>query len=175
MNLTNTKKEFDSSLCIHNFNYTWFQNSSHYENNLFFCFNCFILKVCSHFAFCTMLMFSQKTHIWTGKKKPIVFRSRKSHSQLGKLISILNRPLEVGLHRLYFLAGIITGFLLILIIGLSPSSVRLPHTMEEAKIIVCWRHGQMRSISHQGLDSQSFMQIYSLPFLPGNYSEIKTK
>lgn len=31
------------------------------------------------------------------------------------------------------MAGIITGFLLILIIGVPPSSVRLTHTMEEAQ------------------------------------------
>lgn len=83
-----------------------------------------LLVQCSYF---------HKRLISAQKKKPIVFRSEKSHSKLGKLISILNRPLEVGLQRFYFLAGTIMGFLLILIMGLSPSSGRLTHTMEGAK------------------------------------------
>lgn len=98
-----------------------------------FRFNSSYFKSLFYLAFSTMRMFSQKTHICRERKKPIVFKGEKSHSKLGKLISVLNRWLEVGLQRLCFLAGIITGFLLILIIGVPPSSVRLTHTMEEAQ------------------------------------------
>lgn len=60
--------------------------------------------------------------------------------------------------------------LLILIIGMPPSSVRLTHTMEEAKNSLSKARSDEKYVPAKA-GNQSFRQ--SRPFLPGNFSEIK--